>query len=226
MRLPNSRQRTLVIGRTGSGKTVAAVWHLSNANFLSQPWIVFNHKQDDLVNSIPGAQFVGLDELPKKPGIYIYSPMPDKDDEAVDELLWRIHARGKTGIYIDEGYMIPPRSPALNAAYTQGRSKQIPMITLSQRPSRISRFAISESDFFQVFHLVDERDHDTVKGFISIPRGVKFGEINDALPKHHSMYYDVAQKKLEILSPVPDEEIILQSFEDRFNLSKKKNRLI
>lgn len=226
MRLPKSSERLLLVGGTGGGKSVAALWHLSNSNFLSAPWLVFNHKNEESINSIPGANFLALHELPKKPGIFVYTPKPDKDDDEVDNLLWRVHAQGKTGVWIDEGYMISPRSAALNSLYTQGRSLKIPMLTLSQRPSQISRFAVSESSFYQIFYLVDKRDRDTLKAFVTVPDDKSLDEINKVLPEYHSMYYDVAKRKFEILRPVPTEDIIMQNIEDRFSLSKTKNRLI
>ena len=227
MRLPNSTQKILIIGRNGSGKSVAAVWHLSRQNYLTYPWVVFNHKREELINEIPGAIHIDrLNFLPTKPGIYIYTPQPEADDDAVEALMWAIYRRGKTGVYIDEGYMINPRSPALNTLYTQGRSLHIPMITLSQRPARISRFAVSESHFYQIFHLVDKRDRDILASFVETPDGTNLDELNRELPEYHSLYYDVSKSKLELLLPVPDEEIILKTFHDRFSLSKPKKRLL
>lgn len=229
MRLPSSKHRVLVNGRTGSGKTQAAVWLLSQANFLSAPWIVLNQKRTKIIDDIPGAQHVKNDFRPKKPGIYIYHHIPDLDDESLEDLLWYAWARGDIGVYTDEGYMINPRSPALNALYTQGREKHIPMITLSQRPTKISRFAVSESDFFMLFHIQDKKDRELVRGYLPVDleplMGIEAGRAR-ALPDFHSLYYDVAKNTVEIITPVPREEIILQSFEDRFSLSKNKNRLL
>ena len=46
------------------------------------------------------------------------------------------------------------------------------------------------------------------------------------LPPFHSLYYDVDKNTVEILRPVPDEETILASFDDRSKLSNGKNKLI
>lgn len=229
MRLPTSKDRTLITGRTGSGKTQGAVWLLSHSNYLSAPWIVLNHKNTALIDDIPGARHVDNSELPKKPGIYVYHPIPGRDDDEVEKLLFHVWARGHMGVYVDEGYMIDPRSDMLNACYTQGREKHIPMITLSQRPSGISRFAISEAEFFMLFHIIERKDRDRVRGFI--PTDLEALMHSDAgedrmLPEYHSLYFDVAKNRLEILRPVPPADIILQSFEDRLKLSRGKNRLI
>jgi len=223
VRLPNNTQRILVLGKTGTGKTCAGVWHLSNQDFTKKTWIVLNHKGDDLIDSIEGAEHVDMNfrPNPKKKGLYIYHPVPEYNDADVTELLWDIHAMGNIGVYVDEGYMIPNRDPAFQALLTQGRSKRIPMIILSQRPVWLTRFAISESDFFQVFLLGDKRDRQTVQGFIPVDlEKLMNAPINTEplLKKFHSIYYDVGKNSAIIMSPVPTADDVL----NRFNLDQSK----
>lgn len=224
IRLPTNKQRILIIGKTGTGKTCGAVWHLSHHDFSKKTWIVLNHKGDDLIDSIEGAIHLELNERPnpKKKGLYIYHPIPQVNDEEVTELLWDIHRMGNIGVYIDEGYMVPNRDPAMQALLTQGRSKNIPMIILSQRPTWISRFCISEADFFMVFYLADKRDRQTINGFIPVDlENLMSAPVNSEplLKKYHSLYYDVGKNKAVIMQPVPTDEEILS----RFNLDQSKN---
>ena len=225
MRLPNDSQRITIYGKTGTGKTRAAVWHLSQRRFDVRPWIVLNHKGEELIDSIEGAQHVELDFVPKKAGIYIFHPIPEVDDEAVTSLLWKIHARENCGIYIDEGYMLPARDPAFQAILTQGRSKKIPLITLTQRPVWVTRFAISEADFHQVFYLQDKDDRKRVNSFIpaDLERWMRT-EVNQPpkLPEFHSLYYDVGKNHLNMLLPVPDDSILLATIEARLKPKNKK----
>lgn len=207
MKLPNDTQRTLIVGKTGSGKTQAANWHLSEKPFDKHPWIVFDFKYDGLINEIEGAQHVDLDWKPKKPGLYVVHPTPGQISE-VEEFLWRIWSRENCGVYVDEGYMIDRRSPAFNAILTQGRSKHIPMILLSQRPVHISRFAISEAEFFQIFWLNDIRDRQTVQGYIPY-------NLENRLADYHSLWYDVGADEVAILKPVPGRDEILGRFQER-----------
>lgn len=223
IRLPNSKQRILIIGKTGTGKTCGAVWHLSHQDFSKKTWIVLNHKGDDLIDSIEGAIHLELNQRPdpKRKGLYIYHPIPQVDDESVTQLLWDIHATGNIGVYIDEGYMIPNRDPAMQALLTQGRSKNIPMIILSQRPTWISRFCISEADFFMVFYLADKRDRQTINGFIPVDLEMLMSAPVNSEPllkKYHSLYYDVSKNKAVIMQPVPTDDEILS----RFNLDHTK----
>lgn len=215
LRLPNSRQRIAVVGRTGSGKTVAALWHLSNANFDAMPWVIIDFKTDENINSIEKAQYITADDNPTRPGIYILQPAPGED---ITYFLERIWMRGNTGVYIDEGYMMGENKNVeqrFKTLLTQGRSKRIPMIVLSQRPAWISRFVFSEADFFQVFHLNDNRDQKTVEAFL--PSGAFI-----RLPDYHSIYYDVGKNSLRYLAPVPSEDEIVQKIGERLKPIRKR----
>lgn len=225
-KFPDATHRQFIVGTTGSGKTQAAVWNLAHRNLQSSPWIALNHKGDALLDSIEGAQHVDLDFVPKKPGLYIYHPVPENDDEAVRELLWKIHGKGNTGVYVDEGYMISPRDPAQNALLTQGRSKRIPMIIATQRPVGMTRLARSESDFFQVFYLKSKDDRKVVQEFIPVDlEELMVAPVNTEppLPKYHSLWYDVHRNRLFKMDPVPDAGTILDMFTPQLpQLERKK----
>lgn len=221
LRLPGPQSRTLIVGRTGSGKTVAALWQLSERDYAppegieynglnARPWIIIDYKRDENIAKIDGAQYISLtDPLPTKPGIYILQPMPDQD-ELVEDFFWRVWAKGNIGLYIDEGYILPKsgKTSAFTSILTQGRSKNIPIIILSQRPVWLNRFAISEADFYQVFHLNDERDRKTIGGFIP-------GGVEDRLKEYHSIWYDVGRNVRRELAPSPDLKHIHNTFRYR-----------
>lgn len=212
LRLPGPTHRTAVVGRTGSGKTQAAVWHLSRQNFDKMPWVIFDYKTDDLINSIEGAQHIALGEVPKQAGIYIVHPLPSEQTE-VEEYLWKLWARENVGVYVDEGYMLGDNK-AFESILTQGRSKRIPVIVLSQRPAWITRFVFSEADFFQVFHLNDKRDKKTVEAFL--PQN-----LSSRLPDFHSFYYDVGRDALHTFAPVPDADTLMEAFSARLTKRRK-----
>jgi len=207
--LPGARDRLAVLGRTGSGKTHFACWVLSQANWPSIPWFVIDYKRDDLLAEIPGARELAVTprRLPRESGIYIVHPRPDEEDE-VERLLWRIWERGRAGLYVDEGHMLPDRG-GLQAMLTQGRSKSIPVIVLTQRPSWVNRFVFSEADYFSVFHLNDKRDRATIGAFMPA------GAVDTPLPARHSWYYDIARNRLYHMLPVPSRAGILARFEAR-----------
>lgn len=207
MRLPDSSNRLAIVGATGSGKTQAALWHLSLRDITTRPWIVYNFKYDKNIEAIPLKKDIGLDELPVKPGIYVVHPHPNQTDE-VESQMWAIWERGGIGVYIDEGYMVGDRNPAFRALLTQGRSKEIPVIVLSQRPVWMDRFVFSESEFFQVFRLNHRKDQKSVEEFVP-------ADLSYRLPDYHSYYYDVGANRTTVLKPVPSIEEIHKTFEHR-----------
>ena len=213
IRLPRPSDRIAIIGRTGSGKTQAAVWHLSQQNIDRMPWIVLDYKNDVLINDIAKAQYIYFSSpVPKLPGIYILSLLPGQEEE-LEEYLWKVWERGGIGIYTDEGYMVG-KSKAFEACLTQGRSKKIPMITLSQRPSWISKFVFSEANFFQVFHLNDREDRKAVQRFIP-------ASIEKRLPEYHSRYYDVDKDVLAEFAPVPPADKLLADIDAKLPSPKR-----
>lgn len=214
-KLPNDSQRLAIIGRTGTGKTQAAVWHLSRRNFNRMPWIVFDFKGDELINSINRAVHLSLsDPLPTKPGIYIVHPRPDQDEE-LEKYLWKIWERENIGVYVDEGYMMN-RSGAFNTLLTQGRSKRIPMIVLSQRPVWLSVFVWSESDFFQIFHLSIASDAAKVREYTPIDLR------SQKLEEFQSFYYDVKRDTVFKFQPVPSSEEILAAIDAKLKVTRKR----
>lgn len=212
--VPRDDQRITVIGKTGSGKTQAALWLLANRSYTSRPWIVLDFKRETLIRGIPGRQDMGLEErIPKHPGLYVVRPSP-ADVEEVEALLWRIWDRERVGLFVDEGYMISARSPSFQAILTQGRSKSIPVIHLTQRPSWVTRFAFSEADFIQLFQLTDTRDIKTVKQFMPLP-------IEQPIPQFWSFWWDNSRNVKRVLRPVPDATTILDRFHDRLKQPRR-----
>lgn len=207
--LPTDKQRISIVGRTGSGKTVAAMHHLSQRQFDVRPWVIYNFKHDENLDAIPGVKLIELDDLPVKPGLYMAHPGP-YDSEALEAHMMAIWAAGNMGLYVDEGYMVDRNSRAFSLLQTQGRSKHIPMITLSQRPVWLNRFVFSESDFFQIFQLQHKKDRDKIGEYVP-------ANIEERLPAYHSYYYDVAEDKLDVWSPVPSIDKIHAVFDRRLS---------
>jgi hypothetical protein len=207
-RLPGARDRLAVMGRTGSGKTHFATWALSRQNWPHVPWVVIDYKYDPLIGEIPGLEEIGLADrrLPKQPGVYVAHPRPDEIDE-VEAFLWRVWRRGRTGVFVDEGHILPDKG-ALQALLTQGRSKSIPVIALTQRPAWVNRFVFSEADYFSAFHLNDQRDRKTIASFLPV-------DLERPLPARHSWYYDVGRDRAFRMLPVPGKQSILDTFDQR-----------
>jgi len=216
---PNDTQHMLSIGRNGSGKTVAAMHELSFRSWDTMPWVVWDYKGDELIGTLSkmeGVRTIGLNDQLSKRGLHIIRPRPDLDDEAVDAFLWRLHSRGRVGNYFDEGYMIK-KTDALNALFTQGRSKHCPIIMLAQRPVWLTKFAFSEASFFQIFHLNNLRDRKAVQEFVPADRA----NLEQRLPEYHSLWYDVKLDQVSVWQPVPPGDAILSRFRERLVPSRQ-----
>jgi DNA helicase HerA-like ATPase len=203
--LPRHDKRTAVIGSTGSGKTQFAVWLLSLRDFDKRPWVIFDFKGDQLIEEIGATEISIFGAPPSKAGLYVVRPIPELHDKQVVDFLWKCWRKGNIGIYIDEGYMLGARNPALNACLTQGRSKYIEMIILSQRPVWMSKFVFSEANYFAIFNLTLEDDRNFVSGYIG-------GHKINLLPKYHCLWYDVDNQQATVFSPVPDRDTLIENF--------------
>lgn len=213
-RLPGPSDRITIIGPTGSGKTHAATWHLSNADFDERPYIVINPKREELILSIRGLQHMSVaDEIPEQPGIYNVSPLP-RDAEYVNDLILRVWENENVGLWFDEGFMFGT-GDGIDAVFTQGRSKHVPVIFLMQRPVWVSRFAVSEATFIHYFGLSDKRDQATVASFTSGPTPERSLPVDEFLPEYHSFYYDIPRKRNYLFKPMPSANKILSKINSR-----------
>lgn len=208
MRLPNDTERHAILGMTGSGKTLFGLYSLQKRSYHRMPWIIVDYKGDPSIAQIPHVNQIDVrDKPPRTRGLYVVRPLPHENDE-IEELLWNVWKRGKTGLFFDEAYMIGRYSKALRAILTQGRAKKIPVITLSQQPVWISPFVLSEADFISAFYLHKPADVKTVRDFIP-------GAVANMLPRFHSYYYDVKANRRDFLAPCPDEAEILERFDHK-----------
>lgn len=216
LRLPGPTDRLTIIGPTGSGKTHAATWHLSNAFFDSIPYIVINPKREELILNIERLEHMDVaDKIPEYPGIYNVSPLPS-DAGLVNDLLVKVWDHENVGLWFDEGFMFGT-GDGVDYVFTQGRSKHIPVIFLMQRPVWVSRFAVSEATFFQYFGMVNTKDQDIVAGLTTGPTPERSLPVSEFLPEYHSFYYDVPRKRNFLFKPMPKANVILDRINSRLD---------
>lgn len=213
-RLPRTDEHVAILGCTGSGKTTLAGFVLSRAPFDKMPYIAVDYKGDDFLGSIDRIEEIGLHEtIPPHPGLYVVRPMPSEID-AMETWLWKIWEKGRTGLYIDEAYLLPNKE-AIKNILAQGRSLRIPVIAASQRPVDVPRSIFTEASHIAVFRLNDRRDKKTVGEFT--PDGM----LEKRLPDYHSFWYNVKDHSADdmqpynVLSPVPKAEQIVEIINDR-----------
>jgi len=212
--LPKSDKRTTIVGSTGSGKTFLAVWLLGTRDWHKRPWIIIDFKGDQLISDLDATEISVYSEPPTKPGLYVIRPIKNRDDEALERFLWKVWENENTGVYIDEGYMLGNRNPAFSALLTQGRSKNIELITLVQRPVWVDKFVFSEANHFYVMKLQLEGDRKYISEYLD-------NSAIHRLPKYHSYWYSADEQDHAHLSPVPGRSEILAVFDKRRETARK-----
>lgn len=212
--LPGYNQRLLVVGKTGSGKTVAGGFHLSQMDFDIKPWIVIDFKGDPMLAAINYTGFLSPEDPPPiEPGLYIVRFRIDQQAE-LETMLWRVYNQGNVGLFVDEGYMIGEQnsfSKAFRGILTQGRSKNIPVIINSQRPVWLDVFTKSEANRMQVFHLNGEDDRKSMMKFLPSDQV----DLEKRLANYHSVYYDIDADVAIELGPVPPPEQTVRLINER-----------
>lgn len=196
--------RTAVLGSTGSGKSTNGLWQLAHQRLDKRPWIIVDFKREVILDRVgfpPLRPLRYADKLPRKPGLYVISPKPGEDD-AIDDLMWRIWEHENIGIFVDECTLMPLYSNGFAACYQQGRSKRIPIIACSQRPAKVPVVVFTEAQFFCVYRLM-ERDYKTVRDYVP-------GDFDRPLEPYYWRWYDVAHNIELTMQPVPSPERVAE----------------
>ena len=186
--LPHPGERAIVIGQTGSGKTTL---NLTLLRWLpNSPVVVYDTKEEPKFELLPNHRLAyspeEVDDAVDDQGVdyVIYRPAIDllTDWRELDDLLTRhYHEYRGVDAYIDELFSFHGNAgtygKGLNALYTRGRSRGITLIGSTQRPARISQFALSEAQHVYLFHLNKSRDRKKVSddtGMEEMPNPPKF----------------------------------------------------
>lgn len=177
-----SANRVMIVGTTGSGKTVLTKFLLGSQNRC----IVIDPKHEFNLDGFKVSRF-------KLPGIWqkqfrlILRPRPGiEDDERMAEFLYKMLKRKNVTIYCDElasiHELFPVTEKVMTIIQTTGRSKHVAVWNATQRPRNFPRVFMTESEVFFVFRLQSEEDRDYVAGFIG-------NEAEEKLPLHLFWYY-------------------------------------
>lgn len=209
-KFPGVEDHVAVIGRNGSGKTTFAAWLLSGKDFNAQPACIVNTKGDafiDEIAKIKGVKTISIHDTPGEKGLYIVNPLPHEQDE-LDLFFKRCWEKENICLWIDEGYSVQ-KDDWFKACLTQGRSKRVPLIVLSQRPAWISKYVFSECNFVSLFNLQIRDDRKKVAEFVPVDK-------NYRLPPYCSYWYNVKANELLEFGPCPDNGKIINTFRDMF----------
>jgi hypothetical protein len=221
-RLPGMDDRTSIVGKTGSGKTTAGLFILAQNKFYKKmPWIILDYKGDKTLAKIPARPLSPTAEPPKEPGLYrLYCSPFLQSEDPVDVFLKKVWHNGHTGLFFDEAYMLPDRysrgaGGTLRALFTTGRSREIPIISLTQRPVDVIKYNFSEASHHVIFRLPDKADRDTVRGRVPNEEFDRiFKKDGTGLPRFHSLWYDVEKDNTFTMLPFPHPDAIVAQLQD------------
>jgi type IV secretory pathway VirB4 component len=60
IRFPDNTQHMALAGRTGSGKTYAALEMLSVRDMDEMPWVIIDHKRDENIKALPAENSIRM----------------------------------------------------------------------------------------------------------------------------------------------------------------------
>ncbi len=193
--------RTLLAGKTGSGKSTAAAYMLRHSK---QCWLIIDPKHDDKIAALNPVYMEKFDvekvgEIWANGNQYIaFNPPFGATPNDVDGFIGEVFNRYKNfGLGVDELYYIHTQGragPGLTAVLTRGRSDKVTFLGCTQRPAWISIFCISEAEFICQFKLSIEKDRLRIYGISGQV------EMIDNPPEDFSFWhYDVGAEKIRLI---------------------------
>lgn len=199
-------ERALILGKTGSGKTVIGAWLLSRS---PGRWVILNSKYDEFLTQIgPSVDWNVKDILKglKKKEIVVAHPT-SFEAEDLDRVLFELcETRQAVGVFIDELLYLHKGNgragPGLMGLLTRGRSRKQSFIGCSQRPAFLSQFCYSESEYFGIAQLKLRADWAKVIEFSGKP------EARIDRLKHHWGWINIQEDTLTEYGPVPYKAIL------------------
>jgi hypothetical protein len=166
--VPKIGQRGIILGKTGSGKSVLAkrmIESYPGLIVIIDPKATFKYRSE-LVESAEDFKSAEGRVLTVR-----LDPDIKNQTEEYNKILKEVYYEGNTLLYIDELYGLSENNRTypsyLNAIYTRGRELNITILAASQRPTWIPLFCLSESEYFYVFQLTMEKDRKRVAEIVS-----------------------------------------------------------
>lgn len=201
-------KRCIVSGRTGSGKSTLGCWLLRRS---PGHWIILNPKWTRAYVGLPDANVVAykgpaddnkIESSMMEHRFTVIEPQSGSGDwETLDSLIMHLHQNfSDVGLCIDELYSIHNNGRAgegLLGWLTRGRELRQSFLGLTQRPSWLTQFLFSESDYIVGMSLAIEDDRKRLVKMTGRPSFEK------KIEERHWRWYDVARDELRTFGPVP-----------------------
>lgn len=203
---PKSSDRTVIVGATGSGKTQFGVFLLATRDWDKRRWFILDFKGETLFASLNLPEYQLGQKFPEENGLYRVRVVPGSD-ALISQFFLQVYNTGNVGVFIDEGYMLPYQDKWVRAVLTQGRSKNIEIVCLVQRPVKIDTWFFSEASYICYFALRNKDDKKRVSEYMD---GIEITR----LPRYHCLWYDVVNDVGTVFEPVPEADELIEMFQD------------
>lgn len=193
-------EHIFIAGRTGNGKSVKALDVLSQL-IKSSPdagVLIINHKNDDYSSTLKPVKTIPS-KIKRGQRLHI-TPLFGRDDDAVDNLLYQVYKLGNFIVWVDEGYMFNPNNQYIAALLTQGRAKNISVIFLSQRPKRVTLFAVTQASYIFLYGITGQNDMKTISEVMNTDG---LYNLIESLEKHHYISWNADDRNVMTEHPVP-----------------------
>lgn len=190
-----SNARVFVAGKTGTGKSYLTETYLTGYDYVIKLDTKDETSERRRENKSPwrgleeGKDFTCVTKLEEIPQCttkkIIYTPdITEQDIDTFNLFFEMIYKRENTIVWIDELMSIsnsPLKYPFyMKACYTRGRSKNIGMWALSQRPSDIPAVSLANSEIFIAFKLMLHADREKLAKMTGTPEFLE----NPDIPGH------------------------------------------
>lgn len=183
IKITNSN-RVMVVGTTGSGKSVLTQFLLSSLNRCA----VIDPKHEFHMEGFKVNRSMHFPNIWTKEIRQILRPRPgnEADDSRMAEYLYTAYKRKNITVYCDELAVIEESFPEtlsiMKVIQVTGRSKHVNLWNATQRPRNFPRTFMTESEVFFMFRMQAEADRDYMAGFIGEEATIK-------LPLYDFWYY-------------------------------------
>lgn len=208
--------RVAIFGGTGSGKSI-----LAQVLYRSIPygwWKIIIDITDSVVEP-SAATFYDPTSIPwdirdedDRP-IYALRYVPDIDvnlEAQISTLYMNIFYHGACWVWLDEANEVSSAHRTafgLRKVLLQGRKAYVGHVSCTPRPADISKSIVTQAQYFAIFHLVDYDDRIRTARYIGMTPD-EFDGYMEQLPEYEYLLYDVVQRTLYQVPPVPMDVVL------------------
>jgi hypothetical protein len=202
--VPRINDRIAVFGGTGTGKSI-----LAQVLYRSLPtnWHKLIIDVTDSIDEPTALTFYDPEKIPWNDAWGLrYVPDIDVDlEQQINALYYNAFYHGACWIWLDEANEVTTAhhtAAGLRKVLLQGRKAYVGHVSCTPRPADISKSIVTQAQYLITFALVDYDDRIRVARYIGMSTD-EFDEAIGALGEHEYLMYDVANRDLYQVPPVP-----------------------